>query len=197
MVFMLYNAGFAEAGNDELMKKVMTLIEEEEYAHARFVWCRDIMGMGPGHHNMYSSIEDNFSKWCQHLFTFTTTFESTCSSDFCPVPKTDRVMQGRSDVGKTYLCMFPPSHCKLMDQGALDGFFDASEGPCDMVPSQGHFAANPPEVFRKMMRQQVETEELEEWWQCAGKRHYHRRSILTYPLVLNILFLFQIESRTA
>jgi hypothetical protein len=74
------------------LQKVVEYIQRERYDEARWIWCRDVLGLSAmasqdKEYDMYGSTERVFRDKLPSLFLLRKTETSICSSPFCPRPE--------------------------------------------------------------------------------------------------------------
>eukprot|EP00474_Spongospora_subterranea_P005827 CRZ06285.1 hypothetical protein [Spongospora subterranea] len=183
--FMNKYSGLTQAGDDPVLKEVLSLLAAECYDRARFVWCTKTLMMEPtGCHDMWGSIDDVFVDKSPNLFKFTTTSASMCGSDFClKAPRFSKNCE------RTHISLNLSAMTRNLDQQALEAFFEASESPCDVTAVSQDIAGASDDAFRRLIQVEIDADgnctDVYRW-ACRGLRREDAKQMLTYPAILDI-----------
>ena len=130
---------------------------------------------------MYNSMEENVYRWLPQLFSFKTTYLSSCDSLSCP-----RQIKEYS-AGKTFQSAYLPPFCPKISQDVINSFFmDPLEEVCRLIASDQHRADKPSSHFLPYTPVHLECEATTPEYQCAGTRIYPERSITSLPPIFCI-----------
>jgi hypothetical protein len=190
--FLHKYSGITEAASDGTLGTVLSLIEKEEYARARFVWCTEKLKEYKYEDliwDLYTSVEDLFRDVCPFLFQLKWTRSSMCSSSFCPERAIMDSMEG------DHWARACPALNGLVKQITLEVLDDEWVGPM-MAPCNKRLPiGSQPEIPDKF-RQVVEVSLLDSddegvdvpggSWECRGMRLLGEKQILEYPPLLDI-----------
>lgn len=179
------HGGLSEAAEIEILRKVMVLLEEEKYGEARFHWCTTVLGRSStGFHDLYGSIEDSTSVDNAKLFRFSTSCESHCGSDFCPIPHFGPDHK-RSITKRT--TMYTPAQCERFTQDVLNELLqDENSEPCNVPVPDEEMQGKPSDSFRTMRLFDDDNKDAGVAYQCTGTRKYTPRQVETYPILFQV-----------
>jgi hypothetical protein len=188
-VFMK-TAGIHEVVDSSLTRRTMALIEEEKYAEASFFWLTENMKKPntPGRHNCWSGIDANVcSVACKKLFEFTTTYESSCGSDFCPLTN------GHHGDTKGYEGIYTACVSQSYNSLLMDDFFsEPQDARCHLPVTRAHAAGCPDGVFANIVEgitidgDPTGDKYVANQLCCAGTRRFQPRRMLVYPTIFRV-----------